>query len=143
MAHRAHARLGEPGQVAPDERQQRVARIHLAIQRLRQGVQPIEVPIRPVIEAMHDLVHVVQREPRLREAVGDRALGEVTAVLAAVHPFLGHRRHHAAVRDQRRRCIVALRETVFPLVQARPVRPLERDGALESTDPQNVQRPPP
>ena len=143
VAHRAHPRLGEAGQVAPHQRQQRVARVHLAIQCLGQGVQPVEVPIRPIIEAVHDLVHVVQRQPRLREAVGDRAPREVTAVLAAIHPLLGHRRHHAAVRDQHRRRVVALRETVLPLVQARPVRPLERDGALESTDSQDVQRPPP
>ena len=76
---------------------------------------------------MRDLVHLFDRESGLGEAVGDRASGEVTGMLAPDDPLLRDARDHGAIHDQHGGRIVALRNSILSLVEVRPMRALERD----------------
>jgi len=131
---------GEARNITRHEREQRVARVHVAIQLVRHGVQRVDAPVGRIVEAVYQLVHVVDGETGLRQAVGDRALGKVSRVLAAADALFRHGRDYGTIHDQRRRRVVPLGDAVLTLVQVRPARSLERNGALEPADADDVQR---
>ena len=138
MSDLTHPLGGDARKITRHERQQRLARVHVAIQIVRHRVQRIHTAVRGIVEAVHQLVDLLDGETGLLQAVGDRALGKVPRVLAAADPLFGHGRDHGPVHDQRRRRVVPLGDAVLTLVQVLPARPLERNGAFEPADAEDV-----
>src|SRR5207302_394433 len=133
-----HARSGEPRKVALDQGEQRVTRVHVAIQVARQGIEGVETGIRGVVEAVGELVDLVDAEPGFLQTRRERARRTAPRVLPAVEPLLRRRRHDGAVHPQRRRRIVTLRNAVLPLFEPGPMGSLERDGPFASADSDDV-----
>jgi len=70
---------------------------------------------------MSQLINVRWLDTRCRQAVPDRALGEIPRMLLSAEPLLGRRGNDFPVDHQCYRRIVPLRDAVFTLLQTGPM----------------------
>src|SRR5438552_1728428 len=129
---------GEVRKVAGHEPEERLAGVHLAIQVAGGGIEGVDVPVGRVVEPVRQLVDLADRDARLCQAVGDRAVREGAGMLPPVDPLLGDGGDDGTVHDEGSSRVVALRDAILALVELRPTRLLERYRAFEPADPEDL-----
>src|SRR2546428_2672891 len=96
--------------------------------------------MRGVVEAVRQLVDLAAGDPRLSQAVGDRALRESAGMLSPVDPLLGDCGDDGTVDHERSGRVVALRNAILVLVELRPTRLFEGYRAFEPANPEDLHR---
>src|SRR2546430_1480216 len=93
--------------------------------------------MRREIERVHDLVDIAKCDTSFGKAIRDGVDGEVAGMFLSTEPLLGSGRNQFTVNEQRRGGVVSLRDAIFAVIEARPMRLLKGNGFFEAADSEN------
>src|SRR5262249_33218910 len=87
-----------------------------------------------IVETVRDFVDISEAETCFFKTIGDGTDGESTSVFFPVEALFGGGGEQFPINKKRRCRVMPLRDTVFAIVETRPMTLLKRDRTFKATD---------